>query len=150
MDTGFLYQNGVDRAQRPLIYFKVDRNSPSATADDIVKFLMHTVEELDRASVDKGSGEFVTIVDLKGLSFSNAPPLAAIRESIGLLKRNYPWRVNAIYVLNGGGIFDTLWSVIKPLISPKAASKIIILRSKEAKPIIHAAIGRTNLEVEYQ
>ena len=58
----------------------------------MIMMLMYTVERADRYSMQIGSGEFIAIIDLHGMSFQYSPSFSVIKRALSLLKYNYPYR----------------------------------------------------------
>lgn len=92
-----------------------------------------------------GSGEFVTVIDLNGFSWSRCPPLGMMKSSMELLKMYYPYRMGGVFLVNGGKAFNLLWSILKPLMPKKALQKTFVLNSKEARQVLDEKVGLNNL-----
>lgn len=139
----------LDRRGRAIVYMHAGHDGPRLPTETYVRLLMYTVERADKHSVAHGNGEFVTVVNLAGFSWTKVPPLAAMTESIGLLKRHYPYRLGAVYVVNAGFGVDMLWGLFKPLIPARALRKIFFLpRGDAGRAALDEHIGLDNLEAE--
>lgn len=79
----------------------------------------------------------------------NCPPVSVIKEGLGLLKRNYPYRLSNIFVVNAGTAFMFIWNIIKPLIPQRALKKTMVLEKKEMKQVLDDNIGLDSLETAY-
>ena len=148
-----MYTNGYDKQGRSVLYVKfLDVVTNISNNEDYLKTVLltalHSVEKADRLSTRKGSGEFSVIVDLNGLSWKTCPPIKTMGQAIGFLKRHFPYRLNAIYIINVGMIFDTIWSFIKPMVPPRALRKTMFLKKNEFSKLLVQKIG-DGLEVTY-
>ena len=103
----------------------------------------------EKESLKRGNGQFVVIVDLDNMTFSKCPPMKFITTSISYLKKHYPYRLGEIYVLNAGGPFQFLWSIVKPLMPKKALGKTFVLSRRDVKKVLEDNIGLDNLESSY-
>ena len=100
-------------------------------------------------SVQGGSGQFVAIVDLSGFAWSTCPPISMIKDSVGLLKKHYPYRLGGVFIVNGGATFNFLWSVVKPIMPKRALKKTFVLNKKEEYAVLDDKIGSRYFEDAY-
>ena len=100
-------------------------------------------------SVESGSGQFVAIVDLSGFNWYLSPSISMIKESIGLLKKHYPYRLGGVFIINGGATFNFIWNLVKPIMPKKALLKTFVLNKKEEYQILDEKIGMENIESAY-
>ena len=100
-------------------------------------------------SVESGSGQFVAIVDLSGFNWYLSPSISMIKESIGLLKKHYPYRLGGVFIINGGATFNFIWNLVKPIMPKKALLKTFVLNKKEEYRILDEKIGMDNIESDY-
>ena len=103
----------------------------------------------DKYSVAEGSGQFVAIIDLTDFSWSKCPSLNVIKDSIGLLKKHYPYRLGGVYIINGGTTFNFLWSMIKPILPKRALLKTFVVNKKDEYEFLVDKIGKENFENFY-
>ena len=141
-----MYTNGYDKQGRPILYIKfLDAVTKISSDPDYLKQVLltclHSVEKADSLSTRKGSGEFLVIVDLNGLSWKTCPPIKTMGQAIGYLKRHFPYRLSAIYIINVGRIFDTIWTFIKPMVPPRALRKTFFLKKKDIATLLLRKIG---------
>jgi len=153
VETGLIYLKGMDESNRPILYFKFSNNNKDLGIDTdlYLDMLMYNVEKANAESQEPhvASGEFIGIVDLKGITFDTLPPLSTFKLAIGLLKRHYPYRLRTLYALNGGIVFTTFWKLLKPLVPLRAQQKIKILSVADFATVLQPEIGAENLEAEY-
>lgn len=148
LERSVVYVNGADKNGSALLYINIGNLKKRIDADLMISLLMYSVERADKDST-LGSGQFVAIIDLDGLSFNTAPSLEVIKKALDYLKLHYPYRLNSLIILNGGMVFNTLWTVVKPLMPPLALAKTIVLGKKEAQPNLIERVGREHLEQRY-
>ena len=103
----------------------------------------------EKFSVMNGSGQFVAIVDLTDFSWSKCPSISVIKDSIGLLKKHYPYRLGGVYIVNGGPTFNFLWSLVKPIMPKKALLKTFVINKKDEFEFLNNKIGKENFEEFY-
>jgi hypothetical protein len=149
LEQDISFVSGYDKDNRALLYFKLGNLKRKISPELMIQFLMYSVERADRYSVELGSGEFVAIIDLKGMSFSNSPSFTVIQTALNLLKYNYPYRLNSLIIINGGSIFTTFWSLIKPIMPARALAKTHVLSKSEMPEALYARVGKEYLEKEY-
>lgn len=85
--------NTLDKEGRSITYVKLGRNEKMETAETYLKFVMYTIERADKMSVIRGSGQFIAVVDLSDFVWTKCPSISMIKDSIGLLKKHYPYRL---------------------------------------------------------
>lgn len=100
-------------------------------------------------SVEFGSGQFVSIIDLKGVTFSRHPPVNLVKQSIHLLKQHYPYRSGSIYMINAGTAITFFWGIVRPLMPKKVLKKTFFLGRKETQKVLVAQLGLENIESSY-
>ena len=103
----------------------------------------------DQLSVMKGSGEFVSIIDMDGFNWSKCPPIAMLKDSIGILKRHYAYRLGANIIVNAGPTFHLIWNLLKPFLPATALAKTYVLNKSEAFRVLDEMLGRENIEEDY-
>jgi hypothetical protein len=141
--------NILDKEGRAITYVKIGRNEKLETSETYLKFVMYTIERADKMSVSQGSGQFIAIVDLSDFNWSKCPSISMIKDSIGLLKKHYPYRLGGIFILNGGTTFNFLWSMIKPIMPKRALLKTHVLNKKDEFIVLDSKIGIEYIEDTY-
>jgi CRAL/TRIO domain len=95
----------------------------------------------DRMSVKSGSGQFIAVFDLAGFTWSTCPSISMIKDTIGLLKKHYPYRLGGIFILNGGTAFNFVWNLLKPIMPKRALLKTFVLNKKEEFSVLDHHLG---------
>lgn len=103
----------------------------------------------DRQSVAFRSGEFISVMDLDGLTYAQCPPVSFLKQAIHLLKSHYPYRLSAVYVVNAGGAFNLLYNMLKPILPKKALTKTYVLKPEDSNAFLVDTIGADHLEERY-
>ena len=145
---GYVSTN-LDQHGRSIVYVKVGRNVKMESNSLYQKLLMYTVERADRLSVERGTGEFVTIIDLDGFSFANSLPIPTVKECLNLLKHHYPYRLGGVFIINGSPAFNLMWSMLKPILPRRALGKTFVLGRKDASRVMVDKLGRDCIEDAY-
>lgn len=101
LEDRIIYVNGADRQGRVIMYFKIGNLRSKIPFDTMIMMLVYTVERADRRSVEIGSGEFIAIIDLQGMSFQYSPSFSVIKKALSLLKYHYPYRYRCNHFLKG-------------------------------------------------
>jgi hypothetical protein len=149
IERGLCYiDRELDQNKRPIVYLKT-ANMTGSGETDYIKLIMYTVNRADVISKDFGTGEFVTIVDMAGYSWSRSPAMSSLKELIGYLKRHFPYRLQAVYVVNTSSAFSMLWKMCKPFLPKRAIDKTHILSKKETEEVIAQKLGRDAVEQDY-
>jgi len=142
----------LDKKGRSIIYVRGSHDGKRESPESYLRLLMYSVERADRMSVEgPGQGEFVTMINLANFSPFKVPPSSAMREGIALLKKHYPYRLAAVFIVNAGAAFDMLWRVFKPLIPARALRKTFFLTSKELSEglILEREMGREFVDQDF-
>jgi hypothetical protein len=145
---GYVSTN-LDQHGRSIVYVKVGRNVKMESNSLYQKLLMYTVERADRLSVERGVGEFVTIIDLEGFSFGNSLPIPTVKECLNLLKHHYPYRLGGVFIVNGSPAFNLMWGMLKPILPRRALGKTFVLGRKDASRVMVEKLGRECIEEAY-
>ena len=143
----------MDKHGRVIIYLKIGRNDKMETAEVYLKHMMYITERADRQSINGGSGQFVAIVDLHGLTWGTCPPMGMLKEAISVLKKHYPYRLGGIFIVNAPGLFNWIWKLLKPFMPARALAKTFVLDHKDKKTtpaqIMEEKLGLGNVEEGY-
>ncbi|KAH7362064.1 CRAL-TRIO domain-containing protein [Plectosphaerella cucumerina] len=92
---------------------------------------------------------FCTIMDLKNVSFGNAPAAIEYVKMASKISQNYyPERLGKLYIINASWAFTSIWYGIKGWLDPVTVKKIHILGGSYQKELL-AQIPAENLPVEF-
>ena len=151
IEAGLSYvDTAVDVKNRPIMYIKTENISTEASqVDYYLQLIMYTVEKAERVTNAQGNGEFICVVDMDGYTWNKSPPFSILREMIGYLKKHYPYRLGAVYIVNTSMAFSMLWKMFRPLLPKRAIDKTFVLSKGEAKAFLRQKIGEEGLEESY-
>jgi hypothetical protein len=104
--------------------------------------------------------QFVIIIDHKGMSIWNTLNFRALdirRQIIRMFEANLPETMKALYVVNCGAVYTTLFAILRPLLSAATVSKFNIFSTDESKwkpallkkipaSVLNAQLGGTNFD----
>ena len=146
--NGYLYVNGVDRMERPLITFRPAFQN-NADPHKAIQYLVYTLERALDASRLSGVEAYSFVIDCTGFSLQNMPPVNLIKQVFQLLHHHYPTRVGFIMFLHTGSAFQFLWKMLNPFVSPMTRNKILFVGSGQETKELLARIPPASLESRY-
>ncbi|KAL2823564.1 CRAL-TRIO domain-containing protein [Aspergillus cavernicola] len=90
------------------------------------------------------------IVDASSISLRQAWDVREFaRDSSWILATCFPETIYRVYVCNVPAYFSRLWKILKPLIDPVTADKIVFLHSTEAYAVLNEEIDRVNIPTNF-
>jgi len=69
-------------------------------------------------------GKAVVVMDFRGYSMFNSPPMRASKASLAILQNHYPERLSKFVLLNSPALFLVFFRAISPFIDPVTRSKV--------------------------
>lgn len=135
--TGKVYRtNFLDKKGRSVLVMCPGKQNTS----DHVSQIRHLVYCLENAiiSLPPGTEQMVWLIDYRGWTLKNTPPLKTAKEVLSILQNHYPERLGAAILYDPPPIFQAFWKMIKPFIDPKTFNKIMFVYSD--KPSTMAAL----------
>ena len=150
IEKGLCYTDSeLDEGLRPAVYVKTANFTGNENMEEYIKLIMYSVNRAVERTNSGGNGEFVAIVDMAGFSWGKCPPIASLKELMNHLKRHFPYRLQAVYVVNASMGFSMLWKIFKPILPKRAVDKTHILTYKEAVKVLAERVGLQHVEVDY-
>lgn len=108
------------------------RHENSKNHDGNVKHLVYNMERAVIAMKEKtGKEKVILLIDYKGFSLFNSPPMKTSMEILHILQDHYPERLKRAYLINPPMIFSSFWKVISPFVDPVTKDKIVFLKGAE-------------------
>jgi hypothetical protein len=104
--------------------------------------LLNLVYHLERASGSRAlkegnasspDGKMVVVMDFKGYSMFNAPPMKTSRATLSILQDHYPERLHKFVLLNAPTLFYVFFKAISPFIDPVTRAKINFIKGSAAE-----------------
>jgi hypothetical protein len=78
--TGKIYRNGKDKLGRPVIYMR-DRNQNTKDYENQVRFTVYNLQmAIETMDLSKGIEQWILMIDFKGHSLKNAPPMKVSKQ----------------------------------------------------------------------
>ena len=91
--SGKLYVHGFDRCGRPVMYQKPRRQNTKDYVSQVRHVAYFLEREMQSMDLSRGVEQHVVIIDFKGYSVFNAPPMNVTKEVMGILLDQYPERL---------------------------------------------------------
>ena len=90
-------------------------------------------------------GKIVVVLDLKGYSMSNAPPMKTSKATLAILQDHYPERLHKFLILHAPWLFIGFFKVISPFIDPGTRERLIFLSGteEEQRAVLEKSTHRT-------
>lgn len=91
--------------------------------------------ERECLSMDLAAGveQHTVVIDFKGYSIFNAPPMSITKQVVSLLMDRYPERLGACFFVDAPLLMRGTWSIIKPLLPAATKAKVnFVKRSGKA------------------
>eukprot|EP00037_Helgoeca_nana_P009339 m.81901 g.81901 ORF g.81901 m.81901 type:complete len:561 (-) comp19513_c0_seq1:2181-3863(-) len=127
LSTGKIYIHGFDRENRPVMYQK-PRNENSTNYDVSVKAVAYLLErECCAMDMSAGVEKHTLIIDFKGYSIFNKPPMSVTKQVLSLLMDKYPERLGVAFLVDAPALFQACWAVVKPFLPAETKKKIFFV-----------------------
>lgn len=75
-----------------------------------LKLLVYTIESAIR-EMPEGVSQMVWMIDFKGFSISNSPPISQCMEILNVLANHYPERLGLAFIIDTPFIFNVFWVI---------------------------------------
>jgi hypothetical protein len=142
--TGKTFRLGVrDRHGRPVLCLRPGKENTRGHEGQI-KHIIYQMETAVRAMADgrgggvaRGAGvdlspeQLTLFVDFTGWSLRTAPGRKASLETLVILQDHYPERLGSAIVFNAPAVFNVFWSMVRPFLNERTASKVHFLRASD-------------------
>ena len=125
-DSGKGFFNGVDKDGRLIFYVTAKLHTKSmaslAANEEYTLYLIELARKLNTF----GQETACLIFDLTGSGYSNMD-VANVKFLINCFQNHYPETLGKCFVVNAPWIFSTFWNMIKPMLDPVVAGKIVFV-----------------------
>lgn len=135
--TGKIYLHGHDRSGRPVMYQKPRNQNSKDYVLQVQQVAYFLEREMNCMDLSRGVEQHVLLIDFKGYSIFNAPPMSQAKEVLHILMNQYPERLGNAFMVDAPFLFNALWSMVKPFL-PQATRDKIHFVSRRGK---HGARG---------
>eukprot|EP00039_Didymoeca_costata_P002514 m.60699 g.60699 ORF g.60699 m.60699 type:complete len:627 (+) comp11345_c0_seq1:2-1882(+) len=150
-ESGKVYVHGVDKLGRPVMYQRPRRQNTKNYVAQVKQVAYLLERETMCMDLSKGVEKHVVIIDMKGYSTSNRPPMSVSKEVLSLLQDKFPERLGAAIVVDPSTLFWMFWHVIKVFLPAETKQKVHFIFRKEGEmhPVFQKYFEPEQLEEEY-
>lgn len=128
MQLNKAYFRGVDKAGRPIVVIRPRlHNAKKQTPKDLEKYTLLVIEIM-RLALQEPSDSASIIFDMTGFTMANMD-YGPVNFMIGIFEAHYPESLGKLFIHKAPWIFPPIWSVVKNLLDPVVASKIVFTKS---------------------
>ena len=134
---------GRDSFGRPVAVFYADRHTPGEIPlSDWEEFVIYSAEAaVAKYALARGpGGQFSLIVDRSSSGLRNQDVSLAL-SILPTIQEHYPGLLGRVFVAPVNDIFYVGWSVVKLFLKPRTIEKFALLRGKDYRTELKAAIG---------
>lgn len=109
----------------PTIYIR-PRLENSTDHDGNLKHLVYNIERAVACmnTLKTDDEKLSLLIDCKGYSLINAPPLKTCIAAMSIVQDHYPERLYRAYIMNAPWIFNVFFQAVSPFIQPLTKSKV--------------------------
>ena len=142
MKTGKMYRADFRAADGLPTILMRPRNENTKDHEGNIRNLVYTLESartaLEREETAAGRSypeavsRFRWIIDFKGYSLRNAPPIKTSRETLRVLQDCYPESLGEAVLWDPPRIFYAFWRIISPFIEARTRGKIVFCFPKQS------------------
>ena len=137
LKRGLIYFCGRDKALRPALVLRASRVPIGMPSEQFGRLFVFCMEYFFRYMMVPGRVEnVVVLVDLKDVSYSQIPGVAALMELKEVLSKQDAGRVFCFYVCNMPFIVRAITSVVQAAMTEKQRQKMRFV--SDARPVQHA------------
>ena len=87
----------------------------------------------------KDQESWVWIMDMRGYSRANSPPINVSLATLRILADSYPERLHKVLIIDAPSIFSILWSAITLVLDPVTTKKVVFMTGQEWKARVEAS-----------
>ncbi|PNH09922.1 Random slug protein 5 [Tetrabaena socialis] len=131
LQSGRMYVAGNDPSGKSVLVTRkrADAFQPSESAS-YLRYLAFTLETCARA-MQGGQEKWVWLMDMRGYSRANSPPLGVSMATLRILADHFPERLHRCFFIDAPSIFSFLFNALWPFVDPVTRGKIVFINSKE-------------------
>jgi len=127
-----------DNKDRMLRYFHMGRDKPSGRRLDetYVSFFWQTYYQIETEPLNAWRNGITIVVDLKGAGLQNIDISSKGREVHAAMQGTFPFRIRAMFVINGNWVVNALLTAAKVALPKKLFDRIKLMPQSELKNLI--------------
>ena len=105
--------------------------------------MRHLAFVLDTAcrAMKNNQESWVWIMDMKGYTRANSPPLSVSLATLRILADCYPERLHRVLMVDAPSVFSIVWSALSFALDPVTRQKVVFLSSSEWRQKVEACRG---------
>ncbi|GFR46882.1 hypothetical protein Agub_g8523 [Astrephomene gubernaculifera] len=131
LSSGRMYIAGNDPSGKSILVTRKRSDAfQSGEYSAYLRFLVLTLETGVRA-MKGGQDKWVWLMDMKGYSRANSPPLSVSMATLRILADHYPERLHRCFFIDAPGVFSFLFNALWPFIDPVTRQKIVFIQTKD-------------------
>ncbi|CAD8079724.1 unnamed protein product [Paramecium primaurelia] len=129
IDLRKAFWNGVDKFGNPCLIIKTKRHFPGqSNPETLIRFFLYIIDQGIQKADLAGTGRISVIWDREGVTSKNfdTSMFTIMKKVVTLVQDNYAERLNQLFILYPNFLVKSIMTVIKPFLSEKTKSKIIL------------------------
>ncbi|KAG2498276.1 hypothetical protein HYH03_003537 [Edaphochlamys debaryana] len=131
LSSGRMYIAGNDPAGKSILVTRKRSDAFQAGEyDSYLRYLVFTLQTGERA-MQGGQDKWVWLMDMKGYSRANSPPLGVSMATLRILADHFPERLHRCFFIDAPSIFSFLFNALWPFIDPVTRQKIVFIQTKD-------------------
>lgn len=136
LERGVMYWAARDSALRPLLIIRLKRLPKNVSSERFKKLTVFCFEWAMRYLFVPGKVETCSVVfDVRGVSVHNFP-MSALSDMTNTLTRQYPFRLDRMFIINDSLFIQTVWQIAKQFLTEVQQQKMNFLRSGYDKELL--------------
>jgi len=129
VESGKAFINGADASGCPLVWVRASLHDKHEDRAQLKRFITFFCDEAvarmpSEASAKSSASQINITVDFRGFGYSNGFDPGAGIAIVQILSAHFPERLKSLNFVNPPMIFPAFWSLVKPFVDPRTASKI--------------------------
>lgn len=138
IELGKMYVAGNDSEGRSVMITRKKTDGYDGHYDQYLRHLCFVLETACR-SMKQGQESWFWIMDMRGYSRANAPPISISLSTLRILADSYPERLHRVIIVDAPSIFSIVWSAVSLVLDPVTTRKVVFLSSAEWKKKVEAS-----------
>ncbi|KXZ55859.1 hypothetical protein GPECTOR_2g1410 [Gonium pectorale] len=138
LSSGRMYIAGTDPSGKSILVTR--KRSDAFQAGEhpaYLRFLVFTLETGVRSMRD-GQEKWVWLMDMRGYSRANSPPLSVSMATLRILADHFPERLHRCFFIDAPSIFSFLFNALWPFVDSVTRQKIVFIQTKDYAKQIEA------------
>eukprot|EP00923_Selenidium_pygospionis_P009085 GHVN01015537.1.p1 GENE.GHVN01015537.1~~GHVN01015537.1.p1 ORF type:complete len:654 (+),score=143.46 GHVN01015537.1:563-2524(+) len=129
LDCGIMYWVARDSQYRPLLLINLKRLPKNTTSERFKRLTVFCFEWSLRYLMFPGKVECCTVVlDVRGVSLTSFP-VSVLTDMTTTLTKQYPFRLNKMFIINDSWFIQTAWGVAKGFLTEVQQQKMQFYKS---------------------